>query len=159
MPRALGGKLGHQALPLDLNLSDDDYKKDVDTSKIVLEAPPAELLNMPDCDKFRILIIGKAGVGKSTICSRVFGIPPQQAGVSHYSVGTSRESVWHPITFRGANENLILHDSGGFEAGDLGCMAEITKFINFRKTQHHLSDQLHCIWYYAHRLDGCVPPC
>lgn len=70
-----------------------------------------------------------------------------QAGVSHYSVGTAKDRVWFPITFEGANENLILHDSGGFEAGDLGCIEEITKFIDFRRGQPRLADQLHCIWY------------
>ncbi|GAB1318542.1 hypothetical protein MFIFM68171_08752 [Madurella fahalii] len=134
--------------PLDLNSPNDDFQKDVDTAKIVIEGPSTEVLDLPEsCDKFRILIIGKAGVGKSTICSKVFGIPPKQAGVSHYSIGTTKDRIWHPITFEGTNENLILHDSGGFEAGDMGCVNEITKFINFRKTQHRLADQLHCIWY------------
>ncbi|KAK4161487.1 hypothetical protein QBC43DRAFT_372232 [Cladorrhinum sp. PSN259] len=140
--------LGRTLSPLNLNVPDDDYRRDVDTSKIVIEAPNTQLLNLPEsCDKFRILIIGKAGVGKSTICSKVFGIPPEKAGVSHYSVGTAKEKVWHPLTFDGDNENLIMHDSGGFEAGDLDCVDAITKFINFRKSQHRLADQLHCIWY------------
>lgn len=55
--------------------------------------------------------------------------------------------MWRPLTFEGANENLIIHDSGGFEAGDLGCVDAITEFIQFRKSQHRLADQLHCIWY------------
>jgi len=29
----------------------------------------------PDCSKFRILLLGKTGVGKSTLSSRVLGIP------------------------------------------------------------------------------------
>ncbi|KAK3984702.1 hypothetical protein QBC44DRAFT_336483 [Cladorrhinum sp. PSN332] len=140
--------MGRTISPLNLNVANDDYRLDVDTSKIVTEAPSTQLLNLPEaCDKFRILIIGKAGVGKSTICSKVFGIPPEKAGVSHYSVGTAKEKVWYPLTFEGANENLIMHDSGGFEAGDLNCVNAITDFIQFRKSQHRLADQLHCIWY------------
>lgn len=65
--------------PVDLNPPDDDYKRDIDTSKIVLEGPSSDFFDLPEaCDKFRILIIGKAGVGKSTICSKVFGITPEQ---------------------------------------------------------------------------------
>lgn len=30
---------------------------------------------IPDCPKFRILLLGKTGVGKSTLSSRVLGIP------------------------------------------------------------------------------------
>lgn len=70
----------HPHSPLNLNVDDDDYRLDVDTSKVITEAPSAQLLNLPEaCDKFRILIIGRAGVGKSTICSKVFGISPEKA--------------------------------------------------------------------------------
>jgi hypothetical protein len=62
-------------------------------------------------------------------------------------VGTKKEQVWSPITFPGANENLILHDSGGFEAGDESCVEEVTKFISTMKKKPRLADQLHCIWY------------
>ncbi|KAH7253079.1 hypothetical protein NW759_013706 [Fusarium solani] len=137
---------GHRASPVNLNAPNDDYSQDVDTSKIVVDAPT--FTNLPEsCDKFRILVIGKAGVGKSTICSTVFGVPPEKTGVSHRTVGTKKEKVWHPITFPGENENLVLHDSGGFEAGDLKCVDEIHKFIKHRREQPNLADQLHCIWY------------
>lgn len=63
--------------PVNLNAPNDEYKLEVDTSKIVVEGPTFN--NLPEnCDKFRILVIGKAGVGKSTICSVVFGVPPEK---------------------------------------------------------------------------------
>ncbi|KAM5341869.1 hypothetical protein ACJ41O_014900 [Fusarium nematophilum] len=137
---------GRRASPVNLNAPNDEYSQEVDTSKIVVEAP--SFTNFPEsCDKFRILVIGKAGVGKSTICSNVFGVPPEKTGVSHRTVGTKKEKVWHPITFPGENENLVLHDSGGFEAGDLKCVDEIHSFIKYRRQQPNLADQLHCIWY------------
>jgi predicted GTPase len=34
------------------------------------------------CRRFRILIMGKAGVGKSTLLSRVFGIPEVDVSTS-----------------------------------------------------------------------------
>lgn len=61
-------------------------------------------------------------------------------------VGTPVGKVWEEITFPGQNENLILHDSGGFEAGSEKAMQEIKSFIDFRKSQVNLTDQLHCIW-------------
>jgi hypothetical protein len=70
----------------------------------------------------------------------------KQTGVSHRTVGTKKEKVWHPTTFPGENENLVLHDSGGFEAGDLKCVEEIHDFIKYRRQQPNLADQLHCIW-------------
>jgi predicted GTPase len=61
---------------VNMNTHNDSYMREIDTRKIVTAAQPN--LNLPEnCDKFRILIIGKAGVGKSTICSAVFGVPPE----------------------------------------------------------------------------------
>jgi predicted GTPase len=34
------------------------------------------------CRRFRILVMGKAGVGKSTLLSRVFGVPEDIVGLS-----------------------------------------------------------------------------
>jgi hypothetical protein len=54
--------------------------------------------------------------------------------------------VWNEITFPGKNEDIILHDSGGFEAGGTDGMEEIKRFIKDRMSQAKLADQLHCIW-------------
>ena len=50
--------------------------------------------------------------------------------------------------FPGQNDNLILHDSGGFEAGSMAAMKEVDEFVKARKKQPKLADQLHCIWYW-----------
>ena len=34
---------------------------------------------VPDCPKLRILILGQAGIGKSTLCSIILGISPNKA--------------------------------------------------------------------------------
>lgn len=54
-------------------------KENIDTSKEVV-SPPSNILS--ECPKFRILIIGSTGVGKSTICSRVLNIPGNLVGVN-----------------------------------------------------------------------------
>ncbi|MCJ1387849.1 hypothetical protein MMC18_000692 [Xylographa bjoerkii] len=102
---------------------------------------------VPSFPKFRILVIGQAGVGKSTLCSKILGISEDSAGVSSRGIGTPIGKVWEEITFPGQNENLILHDSGGFEAGSELAMQEIKKFIESRKKESKMADQLHCIWY------------
>ena len=49
-------------------------REEIDTSKEAVP-PPSNILS--ECPKFRTLIIGGAGVGKSTICSLVFNIDGQ----------------------------------------------------------------------------------
>jgi len=65
---------------------------------------------MRGCPRFRILVIGKTGAGKSTICSRVFDVP-------YSDLKTGMEAVWKEIAFPQINDSIIFHDSGGFEAG------------------------------------------
>ncbi|MCJ1306757.1 hypothetical protein MMC25_000400 [Agyrium rufum] len=119
---------------------------------------PADILQ--ECPQFRILVIGQTGAGKSTICSKVFGVSDDHAKttnplhsiphVSHHSRGTKIHQVWQEITFPGQNEDIILHDSGGFEAANEAGFNEICKFLEYRLKRTTLVEQLHCIWY-------CIP--
>ena len=54
--------------------------------------------------------------------------------------------VWKGITFPGENEDIILHDSGGFEAANETGFEEIRKFLKDRLARRTLAEQLHCIW-------------
>jgi hypothetical protein len=45
------------------------------------------------------------------------------------------------------NPLLIIHDSGGFEAGETSNLTEIKRFIASCTGQTELEKQLHCIWY------------
>ncbi|KAL8747748.1 MAG: hypothetical protein Q9190_000406 [Brigantiaea leucoxantha] len=111
---------------------------------------PSDIL--VECPKFRILVAGQTGSGKSTLCSKVFNVSAEHGefGISHHSRGTLIHQVWNEITFPGQNEEIILHDSGGFEAGDTAGLDEIRKFIKSRLKSTTLAEQLHCIWY-------CIP--
>ena len=55
--------------------------------------------------------------------------------------------MWQEALSSGQNKNIILHDSGGFEAGGEEALEEIKAFIRHRRAQPNLVDQLHCIWY------------
>ncbi|KAL8827264.1 MAG: hypothetical protein Q9170_007079 [Blastenia crenularia] len=113
---------------------------------------PSDIL--VECPKFRVLVAGQTGSGKSTLCSKIFRVSTEKGkenaadfGISHHSRGTEIPQVWKEITFPGQNEQIILHDSGGFEAGGTGELEEIKKFIKDRVKRTTLGEQLHCIWY------------
>ncbi|KAG6378076.1 hypothetical protein JVT61DRAFT_13759 [Boletus reticuloceps] len=94
-----------------------------------------------DCTKFRILLLGKAGCGKSSLLNKVFGI--EAAIVSHQvprSADVERE-VTSP-----QNSRFILHDSQGFLPNSESEFNIVKDFIQERMNKPKLKDKLHAVW-------------
>ncbi|KAI6023128.1 hypothetical protein BKA83DRAFT_4273378 [Pisolithus microcarpus] len=94
------------------------------------------------CPRFRILVVGKTGAGKSSLIDRVFGT--NTTGVADDRPGKARieDGLISP-----QNDRFILHDSQGFEPGE-GCNYDtVTSFIEARKKKPHIKDQLHAVWF------------
>lgn len=111
----------------------------------------------------RILVCGNTGVGKSTLINRVFGVDPNdkkvvslrrnfmlahrlrvlQTKISHRSRGIHdvRDEIRHKH-----RRDLIIHDSGGFEAGDESQMHAVGQFVKERSMMPNIEDRLHVIW-------------
>ncbi|KAG1821463.1 GTP-binding protein [Suillus variegatus] len=110
--------------------------------------------------RFRILIIGRANAGKTTIIQRV--CDTREKPEIYDSVGrkidpavlmASRERGMHNIenkmVFR-SNPGFVFHDSRGFEAGGQHEFDKVKAFISSRSKEKRLSDRIHVIWY-------CIP--
>jgi len=94
-----------------------------------------------ECNRFRILAIGKSGAGKSSLINRVFGI--NSTNVSHGSAG---ESDIDKEFSSDQNPRFVLHDSQGFEPGEINNFGIVKDFINRRSNAERLEDRLHAIW-------------
>ncbi|KAL8724974.1 MAG: hypothetical protein Q9166_007648 [cf. Caloplaca sp. 2 TL-2023] len=94
----------------------------------------------------RILVCGNTGVGKSTLINRVFGVEPgsEVTGISDRDRG--KHNVQDPIIHEN-RADLIIHDSGGFEAGDKSQMRAVGQFVREMSLKPHLEDRLHVIWF------------
>ncbi|KIK33038.1 hypothetical protein CY34DRAFT_100375 [Suillus luteus UH-Slu-Lm8-n1] len=93
------------------------------------------------CPRFRLLVIGKTGVGKSSLIQQAFGI--NEVHVSEHRRG---EADIDKEFIAPENQRFVLHDSQGFEAGDSDCFITAKDFIDRRRKMPDLRDKIHAVW-------------
>ncbi|KAK7026314.1 GTP-binding protein [Favolaschia claudopus] len=113
---------------------------------------------------FRILILGRANAGKTTIlkgvCNSVedpeiFNLRGKKARrridplIVQESAERGLHNIEHQLIFK-SNPQFIFHDSRGFESGSVEEIDGVKSFITRRAEEVTLADQLHAIWY-------CIP--
>ncbi|KAJ6465722.1 hypothetical protein C8R45DRAFT_1022136 [Mycena sanguinolenta] len=110
---------------------------------------------------FRVLILGRANAGKTSILQRVCETTESPKIYRVGSDGNRKKIQLEPTSQRGhhtitdeyifANHRgYVFHDSCGFEGGDTKQWEEVQEFIHDRSTRKKLRDRLHAIWF-------CVP--
>ncbi|KAG6330463.1 hypothetical protein ID866_8626 [Astraeus odoratus] len=107
---------------------------------------PTTVETLDKCPRFRILVIGKTGVGKTSLINYAFGITDAVKWTKHPS--DNRRGVAEinkPLT-SDANERFVLHDSNGFEPGEDSNLAAVESFIKEHKNQTAIGSQLHAVW-------------
>ncbi|KAG1858794.1 hypothetical protein DFJ58DRAFT_781762 [Suillus subalutaceus] len=93
------------------------------------------------CPRFRILVIGKTGVGKSSLINHAFGV--EKALTSDDKPGGANIDTEF---ISNQNDKFVLHDSKGFEPGDEDNLKIVQDFIERRKNMPALKDQLYAVW-------------
>jgi len=111
--------------------------------------------------KFRVLIIGRANAGKTSILQRVCETA-ESPGIYRPGPGGKRERVQlNPTIERGEHniedeliftdhDSYIFHDSCGFEAGSEDELKIVQDFVRRKSRGGQWEDRLHAIWY-------CIP--
>ncbi|KAJ7714638.1 hypothetical protein B0H16DRAFT_1618015 [Mycena metata] len=109
------------------------------------------------CGHFRVLVIGRANAGKTTLLKRVCDsiedpeiydpngnkIDPK---VIEASESRGEHEIENQLLFK-SNQGFIFHDSRGFESGSAEETEKMKNFILERGNTNTLADQLHAIWY------------
>ncbi|KDQ64038.1 hypothetical protein JAAARDRAFT_117913 [Jaapia argillacea MUCL 33604] len=107
--------------------------------------------------QFRVLVMGKANAGKTTILQKVCNTTDQPViyngqgeKINLSAIAPSRERGEHNIEnemiFK-ANSRYVFHDSRGFECGSIEEFKIVQDFIEQRGKATKSSKQLHAIWY------------
>ncbi|KAF8555080.1 hypothetical protein OG21DRAFT_957184 [Imleria badia] len=110
--------------------------------------------------RFRILIVGRANAGKTTILRGICNstenpeiydgdgnkVDPSKV---EGSMGRGIHNVENELIFR-SNKKLVFHDSQGFEAGREDEFLQMKNFIADRANTIFLKKRIHAIWY-------CIP--
>ncbi|KDQ09917.1 hypothetical protein BOTBODRAFT_116620, partial [Botryobasidium botryosum FD-172 SS1] len=113
------------------------------------------------CRHFRVLVLGRANAGKTTLLKAVCGASGDPEVLVEDRQSDIPESLLSPTAERGehnietqlvfsSNPGFIFHDSQGFEAGSDKELKSVTEFIRSKGNSRELRKQLHVIWY-------CIP--
>jgi GTP-binding protein EngB required for normal cell division len=105
----------------------------VSSSDETLELRPTTDEICRKCSQFRILGIGKTGVGKSSPINHAFGV--QNATASHNNPGEA--SIDHEF-ISPQNDRFVLHDSKGFEPAEKDNLNVVRDFIDRRRAMPDL---------------------
>ncbi|KAI6156425.1 GTP-binding protein [Pisolithus thermaeus] len=112
---------------------------------------------MKNIKRFRILVMGRANAGKTTILQRVCNSTDKpEIFDGQGNKVESCESFWrgyhditHEFVFK-SNPGFVFHDSCGFEAGSTRQFDQMSSFVVDRATTKTVNDRVHAIWF-------CIP--
>ncbi|KAG2140500.1 uncharacterized protein EDB93DRAFT_676312 [Suillus bovinus] len=116
-------------------------------------------------ERFRVLIVGRANAGKTTILQNVCNTTDEpeiydvegnkiDADVVKSSIKRGDHDIANEMVFK-SNPGFVFHDSCGFEAGSKEEFENMKTFISERVHTTKLKERIHTIWY-------CIPmdePC
>ncbi|KAJ8581803.1 hypothetical protein M405DRAFT_831779 [Rhizopogon salebrosus TDB-379] len=110
--------------------------------------------------RFRILVVGRANAGKTTLLQKVCNTTEKplildgkgnkiDADVVRSSVDRGYHDINNELVFQ-SNPGFVFHDSCGFEAGGEDEFKKMKESVSERASTRKLNERIHAIWY-------CIP--
>ncbi|MCJ1402217.1 hypothetical protein MMC11_005437 [Xylographa trunciseda] len=109
----------------------------------IVDRELAQRLARSEVNAFRILVLGKTGVGKSTLINKVFGTKltaeSEDLKQGVHEIEHAFQSNDHP--------GLLIHDSRGYQSGTDEEFNLIRSFVMKRSSKAKPKERLHAIWF------------
>ncbi|KAG2106936.1 uncharacterized protein F5147DRAFT_216437 [Suillus discolor] len=110
--------------------------------------------------RFRVLIVGRANAGKTTILQKVCNTTDDpeihnskgkktDAAIVKSSIKRGNHDITNEMVFK-SNPGFVFHDSCGFEAGSEEEFENMKRFVSQCAHATKLEERTHTIWY-------CIP--
>ncbi|KAG2748045.1 hypothetical protein P692DRAFT_20835426 [Suillus brevipes Sb2] len=123
-----------------------------------IDAQDSDLRKM--IGRFRVLIIGRANAGKTTILQKVCNTTDDPEiyntkgekiddTIVESSTKRGKHDIKNEMVFK-SSPGFVFHDSCGFEAGSEAEFEDMKDFISERVHAKKLEERIHAIWY-------CIP--
>ncbi|KAG5729609.1 hypothetical protein E4T56_gene18837, partial [Termitomyces sp. T112] len=129
-----------------------DTSPTTDTDTLVsttMDVPPVSLPStveetLSHCPRFRILVVGNTGVGKSSLIASIFNVSQEDIDIADGHAGTANINREYTSD---DNPRFALHDSKGFEPGSTDHWGIVQEFIRQRsKKGLSIEQRLHALW-------------
>ncbi|KAI6110747.1 hypothetical protein EDD17DRAFT_1482770 [Pisolithus thermaeus] len=116
---------------------------------------------MKNIERFRILVMGRANAGKTTILQRVCNSTDKpeisdgkgnkiDSATVRGTLKRGCHDIKHELVFQ-SNPRFVFHDSCGFEAGSTEQFEEMKRFVvDHAAMARKVNNRIHAIWY-------CIP--
>ncbi|KAI5982395.1 GTP-binding protein [Pisolithus marmoratus] len=115
---------------------------------------------MKNIKQFRVLVMGRANAGKTTILQRVCNSTNQpeifdgegkkiDTAVVQGTVARGYHNIEHELVFQN-NPGFVFHDSCGFEAGTAQQFNQMKEFVLEHAASATINRRIHAIWF-------CIP--
>ncbi|KAI6011503.1 hypothetical protein EDC04DRAFT_771475 [Pisolithus marmoratus] len=109
-------------------------------------------------NRFRILVMGRANAGKTTILQRVcnstdkpeiFDGKGNKSDIVQGALARGYHDIQNELVFQ-SNPGFVFHDSCGFEAGSTQQFDQMKQFVADHAVTTRVNERIHAIWF-------CIP--
>lgn len=126
-----------------LRLAEGKLQVVVSASETLYRPEPGKLVPVSDsilhaCPRFRLLVMGKDGVGKSSLIARAFKI----RSLRFYEACQRQDGIDTELIFQ-ENDKVVLHNSRNLVPGTDN---SVEGFLTRRQSMPELKDRVHAVW-------------